>query len=1431
MKRILVLTTLITSIFCAQSVCAGDVKFPGQAAQTAFAQKFFDAKQQGGNYKYGVIADVFKGSEADKAMWRNLDKGLTPDGKKKLSKGMQKKIMEDFAAKQKQNAPKGFQGDPKDPGPQDWSDRIIETDGKGNVTGVKPRDWYDRDTDGDGEVSDEEQRVHDSKEQVENMDRDGDGNASLKEIKEAEKEMDTDGDKKVSDEEREAWNDKRKEERKNEPGSPGNVPPIADWDKDQDGKPDKGFKRSCWQCCPAQKKLNECHYGWSGDCTNGGSCSIAEICHYMPEVHDGVDYDCHQCEYDTDFIDPCAQYDLYSQASCNSECRPIDSCQTVHIDRNTGNRRLTSALRSDLVCYECGSDIEEEPKCTDGLLDGVCQGHDCKDDEKCKTVGDYCHVCLKEIPKCKDGFEYGECNEYACQSNQECVADGKCHKCKNKPIVEEKECAEGASADSSCGGICDLHESCEVTSQDPVCYSCVKDACYYSQYQSGSCPSPDPCEPEATCQSKTVSGKSCHYCQAKPPEQCPNGTFRDSSCSGTCDSNQECVLGGGGAFAPASGQTGTSSVYRDSPLECYVCRNKTEIQNQCDDGYSGGGCEPNPCYGGSQECFSRSGPCHICREKQCDAPYFNSAGCASCVEGGGKCWPMMTVASSVGNVPQCYQCDYPESCEKYGEASTCSMCRPGQLCIPGRTIVAGPPMSGEFQCKRCMNVKSIEVTYVIIIIETPHARYVLDEGSGFAGFNASQVMALAQVKSGGDAISSLSGMLGGGGLGMLMSAGTDLRSLGNLLSQGLDKGRKYSDDCFSKDFQEDPLPETPPASTDSDKNTKKKKKKKSKKNKEEVVATAPSGEFGEDTRRNMTTGGPVVACGQVDGEKALAVFDAAGKPVEMITKEALKRNPNAVMEALQKAESLNQTIMQIRQQGIEGFLKQKVMGFVEKMAKRMTKKVGQKIMSKSENKEKVIPNDPFYKEPAKKKKKKFLGILGSSKKAKIVIGSNIRMGSTALGAGSGGKKKVLVKDQWGLHRIGYTPLSDPDSAWHLVDFQNKNVVVAVIDSGFDFDHVDGAQYTWTNEDEIPNNGMDDDNNGYVDDDRGWNFLNNTNDLTDEKGHGSFVAGIIAAKWNNGAGIAGINPGAVIMPLKVADKEGETNSFNIFRAINYAVDNGAQVINVSLGSRGISEMERTALNYARARGVFVVVASGNVGESILGHGPAAIQSTFAVGSIDQEGTRSTISNWGPNNGVLAPGDDIMSLVATGTGRSLGKSVQKRGYYTQSGTSFSTPMVAATASLLLVQNPHLTPEDIEDILHRSAVEMYDEGWDGKSGAGLLNATAALRDDVSDRLTVKITETRINYDKKKRVESLDIFGTVRGEFQEFTVGLGKGKRADKFKSVAGPFIKQASGSWVAHLTKDEHLRGSQEWIVQIKALDQNGQSYTARTLVELE
>jgi hypothetical protein len=171
------------------------------------------------------------------------------------------------------------------------------------------------------------------------------------------------------------------------------------------------------------------------------------------------------------------------------------------------------------------------------------------------------------------------------------------------------------------------------------------------------------------------------------------------------------------------------------------------------------------------------------------------------------------------------------------------------------------------------------------------------------------------------------------------------------------------------------------------------------------------------------------------------------------------------------------------------------------------------------------------------------------------------------------------------------------------------------------------------------------------------------------------------------------------------------------------------------------------------------------------------------------------------------------------------------YPQSGTSFSTPIVAATASLLLAKNPDLIPDQIEDILHRSADDMYTEGWDGDSGAGKLNASNALQSLVERPLTVKITETQFHYDDNKKLESVDVYGTVRGKVNSYVVEVGKGKNAESFTQVAGPYTKSADHDWLAHLIQKDVLRGSREWILRVRATDTDGQEHIAQTLLELK
>lgn len=473
----------------------------------------------------------------------------------------------------------------------------------------------------------------------------------------------------------------------------------------------------------------------------------------------------------------------------------------------------------------------------------------------------------------------------------------------------------------------------------------------------------------------------------------------------------------------------------------------------------------------------------------------------------------------------------------------------------------------------------------------------------------------------------------------------------------------------------------------------------------------------------------------------------------------------------------------------------------------------------------IVPNDPLY--------------LKSGYRTQSKGGFKIGLGGFSLGKKGGaglsvGKKKKSAgaSDQWALRYVGFTPLINPDSAWNIEDGSEKNVIVAVIDSGLDITHPDGPQYLWTNPNEIPNNGVDDDGNGYIDDIHGWNFINNNNDLTDKKGHGTFVTGIIAAKRDNGIGIAGINPGAQIMVLKVADEKGISNNLNIWRALRYAADQGAKLINISLGEKGISKLEQLGVNYAYSKGALIVVAGGNQADNISLYGPPALRRVFTVGALDIEGTRSVINNKGVNLAIFAPGEDIYSLHSKDA-EWLGPSFDKeRLYYKQSGTSFSAPIVTGAASLMLANNPKLTNRELVDILLDTNTDIDQPGWDSRTGAGVLNAYLALKtlkELPRDILTLMPTEVVINRERNK-VESIDLYGIVRGNLDYYTIELGKGKNPRKWKTATGPSSTPVEYNLLTRID-GKLITGGKYWCIRVTAKDKQGKTKYANILLELK
>jgi len=258
-------------------------------------------------------------------------------------------------------------------------------------------------------------------------------------------------------------------------------------------------------------------------------------------------------------------------------------------------------------------------------------------------------------------------------------------------------------------------------------------------------------------------------------------------------------------------------------------------------------------------------------------------------------------------------------------------------------------------------------------------------------------------------------------------------------------------------------------------------------------------------------------------------------------------------------------------------------------------------------------------------------------------------------------------------------------------YTGNGVVVAVVDTGVDYNHEDLRNNIWTNANEIAGNGIDDDGNGYVDDNYGWNFSEKNNNTLDINGHGTHVSGAIAGE-NNNYGVTGIAYNAKIMPVKVLNDSGSGSYNSISKGIRYAVDNGANVINLSLGGASSNRTLEAAIDYASSKGAIVVMAAGNDGDSSPDY-PAryAYKSGIAVGAVDRNNNMPNFSNRSGTNEiayVTAPGVKVYS------------SVPNNQYATYSGTSMAAPHVAGVVALMLSANSNLSDAQVRQIVTETA-----------------------------------------------------------------------------------------------------------------------------------
>jgi subtilisin family serine protease len=308
------------------------------------------------------------------------------------------------------------------------------------------------------------------------------------------------------------------------------------------------------------------------------------------------------------------------------------------------------------------------------------------------------------------------------------------------------------------------------------------------------------------------------------------------------------------------------------------------------------------------------------------------------------------------------------------------------------------------------------------------------------------------------------------------------------------------------------------------------------------------------------------------------------------------------------------------------------------------------------------------------------------------------------------------------------------SAWPLSTGAGQ--VVAVIDSGVDSTHPDLAANMWVNEGETPGDGLDNDDNGFVDDIHGYDFGDNDSSIGDIDFHGTHVAGTIAAVGNNSIGVVGVAPAAKIMAVKLFGEIPGASVDQVAAGVVYAADNGADVANLSVAAPTTSALDE-ALEYAYRQGLVIVAAAGNFSDDALGIAPANHRRVLTVSASTYDDQLAYYSNLGskidiaaPGGGTATPSSTIDLLSTLNTQISLQEipspydaGVVGTNYIRSIGTSMAAPMVAGAAAVIGALNPHFTQEQIRHALRISAADLGAPGFDLRFGHGRLNLQDAV------------------------------------------------------------------------------------------------------------
>ncbi len=385
----------------------------------------------------------------------------------------------------------------------------------------------------------------------------------------------------------------------------------------------------------------------------------------------------------------------------------------------------------------------------------------------------------------------------------------------------------------------------------------------------------------------------------------------------------------------------------------------------------------------------------------------------------------------------------------------------------------------------------------------------------------------------------------------------------------------------------------------------------------------------------------------------------------------------------------------------------------------------------------------------------------------------------------------LIQNQWGLNKI------QAFSAWDITQ-GSDSVLLAIIDTGIDYLHPDlhnkiklnaGEMGTDINGHDKRTNGIDDDDNGFIDDYMGWDFTDRVgfpfdssggdyltwdNNPMDEYGHGTYIAGIAAAETNNITGIAGTAPDIKILNLRAFDPGGYGEEDDVAAAILYAVQMKARVINMSFGDNSFSFVLRDVIQYAYSKNIVLVGSAGNSGSNEP-HYPSGYSEVICVGNSTQDDFRASNSNYGSTLDLMAPGTGIFTTA------------MNNGYAYVSGTSAASPFVSGAAALILSKNS-FTNEEVKQILKSTSDDIGTPGWDIYTGAGRLNLFNAL--NVGAPSVIKFEHPTQDFSTFQ--DSIQIVASILSPYfvsyqLDYGYGLNPGSWISLISNMTNQFVKK--------------------------------------------